>query len=101
MLGEDLEVQPMETRDGSAGAAPAQLNGSRGQAQGHNAARKPQEQRTCFYCGKIDHLMRDCKRVQKVKEGEKRDWKLHRRGPMQNKRKVLGNAYVPRQHAAL
>lgn len=101
LLGEDSDVQPMDIGAVTTQRASAHKQGGKGLIEGSNAPRRPREQRTCFFCGKIGHLIRDCKRMQKAKELEKRDWEQRRKSFLQDKKKQQGNSQAPTQHAAL
>ena len=58
------------------------------------------QERTCFFCSKAGHMIKDCKRMQKAKELERRDRASRRRSPDTSCRQPQGNAKVPTQRAA-
>lgn len=56
--------------------------------------------RTCFFCGKPGHIIKDCRRMQKAKLLEQRDWALQKKSPKTSNKGHQGNAQAPTQHAA-
>ena len=65
ILGDGSDLQPIDVEAVTVRPAPAQRKGSRGPAKGTNPPRRRREQRACFYCGKIGHLIQDCKSMQR------------------------------------
>lgn len=104
LLGEENpDVEPMDI--GAVTARPLQRRSDeRGRAPtGGKASNRPQNEaqsRTCFFCGKAGHLIKDCRRMQKAKELERREWASRRKSPEARGRGPQGNAKAPAQRAA-
>lgn len=97
------DVEPMEI--GAVTARPVQRRSEerRRAPTGATVPNRPQaeaQMRTCFFCGKTGHLIKDCKRMQKAKELERREWASRRKSPEARGRGPQGNAKAPAQHAA-
>ena len=97
----DLEPVDVEAVAGRAAMRRREARGetpTRGTAAGR--PRSDTQQRTCFFCGKAGHMIKDCKRMQKAKELERRDRDSRRRSPDISSRRPQGNAKAPTQRAA-
>ena len=62
--------------------------------------RSDPEERTCFFCGKAEHMIKDCKRMQKSKGLWRRERASRRSSPDISSRQPQGNAKAPTQRAA-
>ena len=103
LCGGNPDLEPMDVEAVAARAAMRRRE-DRGEAptRGLVAGRPrgdPQE-RTCFFCGKTGHMTKDCKRMQKAKELERKDRASRRRSPDISSRQPQGNAKAPTRRAA-
>lgn len=104
LTGEDNpDVEPMDI--GAVTARPSQRrnDGRRRAPTGRIPSDRPQtgaQTRTCFFCGKPGHIIKDCRRMQKAKELEQRDWASQRKSPKTRSTGPQGNAKAPSQRAA-
>lgn len=99
----NLDAEPMDVEAVAARAAMRRSEGNRGAPPSQITPRRPQsdpQARTCFFCGKAGHIIKDCKRMQKAKELERRDWASRRQSPATSGRGPQGNAKAPTQRAA-
>ena len=62
--------------------------------------RSDAQERTCSFCGKAGHMIKDCKRMQNAKELWRRDRAARRRSPDISGRQPQGNAKAPTRRAA-
>ena len=85
LVGEgNVDVEPMDV-DAVADRAAMRRREDRGEAppQGFTPGqpRSDPKERTCFFCGKAGHMIKDCKRMQKAKELERRGRASRRKSP--------------------
>ena len=101
--GGSPDLEPMDV-DAVAARTAMRRREDRGEAPTRGiVAGRPQsdpQERTCFFCGKAGHMIKDCKRMQKAKELERRDRAARRRSPDISSRQPQGNAKAPTQRAA-
>ena len=96
--GGNPDLEPMDVE--AAGARTAmRRREDRGEAPTRGIVagrpRSDPQQRTCFFCGKAGHMIKDCKRMQKAKELERRDRASRRRSPDISSRQSQGNGKAP------
>ena len=101
--GGDPDLEPLDVEAVAARAAMRRRE-DRGEAptRGIVAGRPrsdPQE-RTCFFCGRAGHMIKDCKGMRKAKELEQSDRVSRRRIPDISCRQPQGNAKALTQRAA-
>ena len=101
--GGNPELEPMDVEAVAARAAMRRReDGGEAPTRGI-VARRPRsdpQQRACFFCGKAGHMIKDCKRMQKAKELDRRDRAARRRSPDISSRQPQGNAKAPTRRAA-
>ena len=101
--GGNPDLEPMDVEAVTARAAMRRRE-DRGEAPPRGTIagrlRSDPHERTCFFCGKAGHMIKDCKRMQKAKELERRDWAARRRSPDISSRQPQRNAKAPTQRVA-
>ena len=101
--GGDPDREPMDVEAVAARAAMRRRE-DRGEAPTRGTVagrpRSDTQQRTCFFCGKAGHMIKDCKGMQKAKELWRRDRASRRKSPDISSRQPQGNAKAPTQRAA-
>ena len=99
--GGNPDLEPMDVEAVAARTATRRRE-DRGEAptRGIVAGRPRSDPRTCFFCSKAGHLVKDRKRMQKAKELWRRDRAARRRSPDISSRQPQGNAKAPTRRAA-
>lgn len=100
---ENPDLEPMDV--GAVTTRPPLRQGYRnGIKKGKDNTGKPAESstqaRTCFFCGKPNHLIKDCRLMQKARESWKKDSEQRKQAAREAKKKHQGNAKAPTQPAA-
>ena len=100
---ENPDIEPMDVGAVATRTPPRQgyRNGSKkGKDNKGKQAESSARPRTCFFCGKPNHLVKECRLMQKAREFYKKDSEQRKQAAREAKKKEQGNAKAPTQLAA-
>ena len=97
------ELEPMDV--GAVATRPHQRQGNyTGSKKGKDNTEKQAEsgtrRRMCFVCGKTNHLVKDCRVMQKARDSYKKESEQRKQAARDAKKKYQGNDKAPTQPAA-
>lgn len=100
---ENPDLEPMDV--GAVTTRPPQRQGNRnknkkGKDNTGKQSGNTTQPRTCFFCGKPNHVVKDCRLMQKARDLLKKESLQRKQAAPGAKKKVQGNARAPTQPAA-